>query len=354
MSMQSPYQPDPAASSPPHQQATIAKIDIAPLFGPPSAARDGCDQAIMAAARDLGFMVITGLPGDCLSAESRKAMLKIFDLSEADKKKLYKRNFNKANPNYYRGYFPVTPGLPTYKEGIDLGPDVAHGSAALVEGDPLGEATPMPDDGAWHQAVRSYYLAMEASGRAILASIARGLGLDEELLLTAFERPISTMRFIRYPPRTAESFGSLGDEVWVDETHHLIGKPHVDSGFITLLVQNGVSGLQAQTRSGNWVDVPPGEGQVAVNFGQLLERWTGGTIRATLHRILGTGRERFSVPFFFEPAIDAVIGPLPLDGAHAFEPFVYGDYLWEVTTKFPEQAGLEDLRAPRGLPTPNP
>lgn len=331
-------------------EARIAQIDIAPLFGPASPARDRCDQAVMAAARELGFMVVKGLPGDCLSAERRAMMLGLFDLGEAEKRRLYKRNFNPDNPNYYRGYFPVTPGLPTYKEGIDLGPDVAHGRAALVAGDPLGEATPLPDDRAWQQAVSDYYRAMEDCGRAILSSIARGLGLDEGKLLAAFEKPISTLRFIRYPPRTAESFGDLGQEVWIDETHHLIGKPHVDSGFITLLAQNGVSGLQAQNKAGDWLDVPPDEGALAVNFGQLLERWTGGIIRATLHRILGTGRERFSIPFFFEPSIDAVMAPLPIADTEPFAPFVYGDYLWEATTKFPEQAGLEDLRAPRGLP----
>lgn len=330
--------------------ADIAQIDIAPLFGPASAARERCDQAIIAAARELGFMVVTGLPGESLSPQRRAQMLGLFDLSEDAKRRLYKRNFNPENANLYRGYFPVTPGLPTYKEGIDLGPDVAHGAASLVAGDPLGEATPMPDDATWCRAVGDYYQAMEACGRAILSSIARGLGLEEERLLAAFDQPISTLRLIRYPPRTTESFGGLGQEVWIDETHHLIGKPHVDSGFITLLAQNGVAGLQAQNKAGEWLDVPPTEGHLAVNFGQLLERWSGGTIRATLHRILGTGRERFSIPFFFEPGIDAVIRPLPIADSEAFAPFVYGDYLWEVTTKFPEQAGLEDLRPPRGLP----
>lgn len=330
--------------------AEFDAIDIAPLYGADSPERQACDAAIMAAASDLGFMVITGLPGDTLSAERRADLLRLFALSEADKRRLYKRNFEPSNPNYYRGYFPVTPGLPTYKEGIDLGPDVAHGSGVCVDGDPLGEATPLPDDAIWLQAASDYYCAMEVCGRAILTSLARSLGLDASLLLAAFEQPISTLRMIRYPPRTPESFGDLGAEAWIDSERHLIGKPHVDSGFITLLAQNGVAGLQAQTRAGDWLDVPPTEGQLAVNFGQLLERWTDGRIRATLHRIWGRGEERFSIPFFFEPSIAAVIRPLPLSGATPFEPFVYGDYLWEVTTKFPEQAGLEALRPPKGLP----
>jgi isopenicillin N synthase-like dioxygenase len=60
---------------------------------------------------------------------------------------------------------------------------------------------------------------------------------------------------------------------------------------------------------------------VAINFGKVLERWTAGRIRATLHRVLGSGRERYSIPFFYEPKPDAVIAPLPLAGAEAFAPF---------------------------------
>jgi len=83
---------------------------------------------------------------------------------------------------------------------------------------------------------------------------------------------------------------------------------------------------------------------------KVLERWTGGRIRATEHRVLGSGRERFSIPFFYEPRPDAVIAPLPLAGVENFAPFLYGDHLWAATTKFVEFRGLEHLRPPRGAP----
>jgi 2OG-Fe(II) oxygenase superfamily len=61
--------------------------------------------------------------------------------------------------------------------------------------------------------------------------------------------------------------------------------------------------------------VPPTENTLVVNFGRLLERWTDGRIKATPHRVIGSGRERYSVPFFYEPRIDAVIAPLRLRAA---------------------------------------
>ena len=136
------------------------------------------------------------------------------------------------------------------------------------------------------------------------------------------------------------------------ERRYMLARAHVDSGFITLLAQDGVAGLQARHPDGSWIDVPPREGSLAVNFGKVLERWTGGTIRATTHRVLGSGRARFSIPFFFEANVDAVIAPLPLPGAEAFEPFHFGDHLWEVTTRFAEQKGIAHLRTPRGRPAP--
>jgi isopenicillin N synthase-like dioxygenase len=82
---------------------------------------------------------------------------------------------------------------------------------------------------------------------------------------------------------------------------------------MTLLVQDGASGLQARSRDGGWTDVPPHEHSLAVNFGQVLERWCGGRIKATEHRVIVTGQERYSIPFFYEARADAEISPLPMD-----------------------------------------
>jgi isopenicillin N synthase-like dioxygenase len=115
--------------------------------------------------------------------------------------------------------------------------------------------------------------------------------------------------------------------------------------LMTLLAQDGVAGLEVEDRAGDWIGVPPTEGTLVVNFGKLLERWTGGRVRATRHRVVGWGAERFSVPFFYEPAADAVIAPLGL--GESFTPVTYGDHLWEATTKFIEQRGIAHLRKPR-------
>ena len=69
-------------------------------------------------------------------------------------------------------------------------------------------------------------------------------------------------------------------------------------------------------RDGEWVDAPPVPGAFVVNIGELLEFATDGYLKATKHRVISppAGQTRISVPFFFNPALDA---RMPLDRAAA-------------------------------------
>jgi isopenicillin N synthase-like dioxygenase len=337
---------------------TLPLIDIRTLFGAPSRERDLTDQSIMAAAALPGFMVVTGFPPAIPVGRAVRAdLLRLFQLPESETRKLWRQKFDPAHPNVYRGWFPLQTGFLTAKEGMDLGGDIVHGSAVVRSDDPLREPTPLPPAIAlpgWRESVAAYYRGMEKVSQALMRAIARGLSLEEHFFDTAFERGLSTLRLLRYPIRTdAEQTAQSDPGVWV--THdggrfYVNGAPHVDSGFLTLLAQDEVSGLQARHRDGAWLDIPPTDDGLAVNFGKVLERWSGGRIKATEHRVVGTGRERLSIPFFYEARADAEIRPLPVDAASSFKPFLYGDYLWATTTQFVEFKGLESLRKPRRQP----
>lgn len=338
----------------------IPVIDSAPLFGPKCPARDAVDEAILAAARTNGFMTIVHLPPEVpITAPEIERLLRIFALPGAAARRLWRQKFAPAHGNVYRGWFPLQNGHPTYKEGYDLGPDIAYGPGRVNSADPLCEATPLPPADllpGWIDEAARYYKAMERVGAALLRAVARALELPENIFAPAFRNGTSTLRFLHYPIRPPESFqGVNAAEIWTEhggERVDLVGKPHVDSGFVTLLCQHGIPGLQALDREGNWRDVPPAPDSLVVNFGKLLERWTGGRIRATEHRVIGSGtrtagRGRYSVPFFYEPAVDAVIAPIPALGAPGFEPFLYGDLVWAAMMKFVEFEGLDHLRPQR-------
>ncbi len=333
----------------------IARIDAGPLLGEATAERRRVDEVFIAAATSAGFVTLAGLPAEIAPTAVLRADLKrLFGLAEADKRSLTRRKFVAANPNVYRGWFPAQAGAATYKEGIDLGPDLAVPGFRVDAADPLTEPTPLPGESQlplWRAAAARYYLAMQRLADALVRSLARGLELPEHSFAPLYiSAGLSTLRLIRYPERTAASLvGAPQADTWV--THrgvrrHTLGIAHVDTGCMTLLAQDGIAGLQACTRDGEWLDVPPEEGSIVVNFGALLERWTGGRIRATAHRILGSGCERHAIAFFYEPAVDALICPLPLAGAPRFEPFPFGDYLWALVTRFVEFEGLEDARRP--------
>lgn len=308
----------------------------------------------MAVAATPGFMVVRGFPPDIPAGRiARTELLRLFQLPETETRKLWRQKFDPTHPNVYRGWFPAQTGFLTAKEGIDIGADVVYGDAVVRGDDPLREPTPLPSATVlpgWHESVAAYYRAMEKVSQALMRSIARGLSLDEHFFDSAFERGLSTLRLLRYPIRTDTERAARADpNVWV--THegvrfYVTGAPHVDSGFLTLLAQDGISGLQARHRDGAWLDVPPADDGLAVNFGKVLERWCSGRIKATEHRVIGSGQERMSIPFFYEARADAVINPLPMDGAEPFKPFLYGDYLWATTTQFVEFKGMESLRKP--------
>ncbi len=332
----------------------IPIIDIGPLFGDDDDARTQADRNIAKAAFDIGFMVVKNYPAELhVGVEERRKLLKLFDIPEADQRPYWKRNFAPENAHLYRGWFPLASSAARGREGFEIGPDIVRDLPADQADDLLYEPTPLPDakllPEGWRETAAHYYLGAESIGERILASLSRSLGIDESIFSDAFDDGISTLRLLHYPNREdAVSDGSARFVEHGGKTWEQVARAHVDSGLLTVLATCGVGGLQARDTSGNWVDVPVIDDSFAMNFGGLLERWTGGKIKATLHRVLGQGEHRYSVPFFFEPRPSTQIAPLPIAGIPPFDPFLYGDHLWAMTTKFPENFGLADLRKPRG------
>lgn len=78
-------------------------------------------------------------------------------------------------------------------------------------------------------------------------------------------------------------------------------RAHTDFGVITLLLTDGLPGLQVQNQNtGQWVSVPPDENAFVVNVGDMLQQITGGYFKSNLHRVLNLGdADRHSVPYFF-------------------------------------------------------
>ena len=113
--------------------------------------------------------------------------------------------------------------------------------------------------------------------------------------------------------------------------------PHADYGTITILDrQPGVGSLQVQGPDGSWITPPYEPGTVIVNVGDLLQHWTGGRWRSSMHRVLppdptASTEELTSLVYFVETDVDATIEvlPPPVGGGATHEPVVGADWLRE-------------------------
>lgn len=175
----------------------------------------------------------------------------------------------------------------------------------------------------FREAVARYNGALEGMARRLTRLIARALQLPPDALDRYFEKPTTWLRLLHYPPQApeapADEFGAA---------------PHTDYGFITILAQDAIGGLEVRRRDGTWLPATPLPGSFVVNVGDMLSRWTNDRWQSTPHRVQNrTQRDRYSVPFFFDPAMSATISCLPtcvMPGeAPRHGPVRYGDYVME-------------------------
>ncbi|MCC8983493.1 isopenicillin N synthase family dioxygenase [Bradyrhizobium acaciae] len=108
---------------------------------------------------------------------------------------------------------------------------------------------------------------------------------------------------------------------------------HSDFDCLTILHQKeGEGGLQVcpgkDAAEGKWTDVPPRNGYITCNIGDMLMRWSDDQLQSTLHRVRMPRADeylgrRLSLPFFCQANRDAVMqGPLG-----KYPPITAGDYL---------------------------
>ena len=305
----------------------IPVIDLAPLFdGGPAGLRQVA-AAIEHAYSQVGFSYIVnhGVP-EALTAGVFQASAEFHALPRAEKLQLEVNEF-------HRGFIPIntsTDATSTIKKAAK--PNQSESFMMMHElpdddPDVLAKA-PLAGPNQWpaslpnfRPAVRAYNAALIDLGRRLVPAVAVALGAEPTALDANFVRPTTFLRLLYYPPQPPASpedlFGS---------------NPHTDYGFLTLLAQDDVGGLQVRNRAGDWVDAPYRPGALVMNSGDILHRWSNGHFISTPHRVINrSGRARYSCPFFFDPDMRAQIAPLPSRVTAAaparFEPLVYGDFL---------------------------
>ncbi|MCA1712140.1 MAG: isopenicillin N synthase family oxygenase [Actinobacteria bacterium] len=323
---------------------SLPLVDVSPLLHPDADAATCADvgQAIDAACRDTGFLLLTGHGIDPrLRDELERLSREFFALPEQVKAQIAMIRGGLA----WRGWFPVgaelTSGQPDRKEGLYFGTELPADDPRVVAGTPLHGPNLFPaEPAALRPVVLQWIEQVTAVGQAVLRGVGLGLGLGPDWFaqhLTA--DPTVLFRVFHYPPGDSQSWG--------------VGE-HTDYGLITVLAQDSHGGLQVRS-GGHWIDVPADPYVFVVNIGDMLERMTSGGYRSNPHRVRNlSDADRLSFPLFVDPSWDATVTPLPeaalagvrgdaaerWDGqsVHAWDG-VYGDYLTAKVAKvFPELA----------------
>lgn len=248
--------------------------------------------------QNIGFLYIEnhGIPDD-LIARMYTLTKTFFALPQLEKDAL---RIEKSGPTL-RGYIPaygenVDPeNTRDLKEVFDFG---QHG----VDVAPFKGPNPMPESLPEVRLVfEEYHRRMVELARQLIHVVARSLDLPADYFDHKLTNPISIQRVCHYPPQ----FGDI--------TQEEIGiGAHSDYGFLTILAQDSVGGLQAQNCDGEWISIPPVDGTFVVNIGDFLETFTNGRYVSTMHRVINTaGVDRYSIAFFMDMDFDAVVEPVP-------------------------------------------
>ncbi|KAL5972651.1 hypothetical protein ACLOJK_039456 [Asimina triloba] len=148
--------------------------------------------------------------------------------------------------------------------------------------------------------------------------ISEGLGLDREHMEMFLGHGFQPIANNYYPP-CPEPQLTLGLAA------------HSDHGFLTILLDNGVQGLQVK-HDDRWVTVPRIPGAFIVNAGDCLEMLTNGRYKSVEHRaVVNKESARISIGVGSGPHLDTMVAPLrhlcEEDGGPKFKPVVYGDYV---------------------------
>jgi len=274
----------------------IPVIDVARLIDQSDVT--GVAQEIGQACRQVGFFYIENHGIDPqLIRETYRLTREFFLLPVSEKEKL---NIVHSGLTL-RGYIPffaenVDPDhTRDLKECFDFGRHEAEVS-------PFFGPNLMPDVlPGFKKMVERYHDTMSVLAKDLIAAIAVSLALPADYFEHLQRKPITIQRLQHYPPQKGA----------ITRSEMGIGA-HTDYGFLTILSQDSVGGLQVRSHDGRWVSAPPIEGALIINIGDLVQTLTNDYYISTRHRVVNnSGSERYSIPFFIDLDFDAEVNVVP-------------------------------------------
>ncbi|QDS71926.1 hypothetical protein FKW77_000629 [Venturia effusa] len=284
-------------------------LDFSPFYGKDEKAKSELVETIRDCCLRNGFFQILG---HNVPAELQDSMLRctkqLFALPQEEKDALLK-----DKNTWNRGYEKIGSQIlevgtaPELKEGFYIGEDLSKDHPYFVNkrlnSGPNVWPETMPNVTEFKATATAYYKAMHALARDILTVIAQTLDLEPAYFREFTQDAVATLRLLHYPPQPPDSDEKLSRGIGA----------HTDFGSVTLLLQGEVDGLQVYEKSTDeWLDVKPVKGAYVINLGNCFMRWSNDRYISNLHRVINkSGKERYSIPFFYSGNPDYTIQCLP-------------------------------------------
>ena len=302
----------------------IPVIDLEPMFSGDADAKAKLAAALRKACIEVGFFYIKNhhFPEEVLK---RTFAVAESYFAQSDEKKMANHVSKSTNNRGYAALLEENTD-PTARgdlhESFDIALEVPADDPDVLAGKVLYGPNQWPEgNAAFRKALDDYHAGMIVLGHHLLHAFALALGLEETYFDAVVDKPLATLRVLHYPPQSGE----------IDDRQIGIGA-HSDYECFTVLAQDSVSALQVLNASGEWIAADPLPGCFVVNIGDQMARWTNDLFASTVHRAINrSGKERYSIPFFFGPNYDTIVEALPscVDADHPakYPPVSSGDYV---------------------------
>jgi isopenicillin N synthase-like dioxygenase len=303
----------------------IPVIDVGPAFRDEPGGLEAVAARVRDASERVGFFYVAGHGVSPMVIDDAFAASRELHALPLEDRLALRLNQNNI------GYLPVNESIqrastvhkatrPNFNESFFISHDRGPDHPDVVAGTPLRGANQWP---AGHARMRAamvrYFTMMEVLGARTLPILARALDMPADFFAPFFaDEAHINLRFLHYPPQE------------IDDPEQFGQGPHTDNSFITFLAREDTPGLAVRLPSGEWLSPPLIEGTFLVNLGNVMKRWSNDRFLSTPHGVVNdSGRDRYSIAFFYSPNIRATIACLPTcvgpDNPPRYEPAVYGD-----------------------------
>ena len=296
--------------------APLPVTDLAPFFG--GSERDKRDVAanVARSCEEIGFLVIEGhgLPQETIDHAITQGFA-FFDQPLETK-----NQWHPTGPAKQRGYHGMeTRGLAStldkdapkdLRESVFLGPVDDHRQhyAALDEATTAYAPNLIPSQpSGFDTALVDIYRGFETLASDLMRIFAVALDQPEDTFARLIDRHFSILSVHHYPSLSVSP-----------KPGQLRTGAHTDYGSLTILAMTEADGgLEAQAANGQWIPVQAGRGQLVVNLGDMMQRWTNDRWVSTMHRVVAPQKlgdaasRRMSIGYFMHPNFDAEIACIP-------------------------------------------